>query len=148
MADTESIRLDDKERDELLGNGGTGVISFSAGVEESPYTLPVSYGYDAAETAFYFRLAERDDRRERLHRRPVSFVTHRQVDDHWQSVVATGRLQETTDEGIATETLEGLERVSIPFVDIFGEPMSDVKFAFYRLLPEDLEARTETPSES
>ena len=147
MADTESVRLDDGERDQLLGNGGTGVISFATGTEEYPYSIPVSYGYDAAETAFYFRLAERHEDRKRLHRRPVSFVTYGQADGQWQSVVAAGRLQETTDEGIATATLEGLERVSIPFVDIFGEPMGDVNFAFYRLLPEELEARQEVVSE-
>lgn len=147
MADKESVRLGDEERDELLGSGGTGVISFSTEVEEYPYTLPVSYGYDAAETAFYFRLAERDENREQLHQRPVSFVTHTQEGGQWQSVVAAGRLQSTTEEGIETATLEGLERVSIPFVDIFGEPMGNVNFAFYRLLPEELEARKEAPSE-
>ena len=147
MVDTESIRLGDEERDQLLGNGGTGVISFSTGTGEFPYTIPVSYGYDAAETTFYFRLAERDEDKERLHQRPVSFVTHSQVDGQWRSVVAAGSLQETTDESIATETLAGLERVSIPFVDIFGEPMGDVNFAFYRLVPAELAARTEAPSE-
>lgn len=148
MADTEPIRLGDEERDELLGTGGTGVLSFSTGVDEPPYTIPVSYGYDAAETAFYFRLAERDEDRQQLHRRSISFVTHEQRDGKWRSVVATGQLQETTDEGIATETLEGLERVSIPFVDIFGEPMGDVTFAFYRLLPDDLEGRKEASPDS
>jgi len=147
MADKEAIRLGDEERDQLLGTGGTGVISFATGTGEFPYTIPVSYGYDAAETTFYFRLAERDEDKERLHQRPVSFVTHSQVDGQWQSVVAAGNLRETTDEAIATETLEGLERVSIPFVDIFGEPMGDVNFEFYRLRPAELDGRKEAPSE-
>lgn len=35
------------ERDEFLGRGGVGVISLSTPGDDSPHTIPVSYGYDA-----------------------------------------------------------------------------------------------------
>ena len=147
MTETNSIQLSDDERDELLGNGGTGVISFSTATDEYPYALPVSYGYDQAEGTFYFRLTEGEKTKEELHRRLTSFVTYREIDDTWQSVVAVGQLQETTEDEIATRTLQGLERVSIPYVDIFGMPMGDVEFTFYLLDPAEITGRKEQPTD-
>ena len=145
MTDTESIELDDDARDELLGNGGTGVISLSTAADDAPHSLPVSYGYDATAETFYFRLAtDGDSEKGELADRPVSFVTYDQTDDEWQSVVAAGVLESTANEEIATETLAGLERVTIPYVDIFGEPLEDVSFEFYRLDPASLTARQES----
>lgn len=145
MSDTEIVRLDDDERDELLGTGGTGVLSLSTPEAESPHSFPVSYGYDETEETFYFRLAmESDSEKGELTERPVAFVTYHQTDDEWQSVVAKGVLESTGDEDIATDTLAGLERVTIPYVDIFGEPLEDVSFEFYRLAPTTLTGRKET----
>jgi nitroimidazol reductase NimA-like FMN-containing flavoprotein (pyridoxamine 5'-phosphate oxidase superfamily) len=140
------IQLGDDERDEFLGTGGTGVLSFSVGAEDPPHSVPVSYGYDATDEAFYFRLAtgvdsEKGDPADRA----VSFVTYGQREDRWNSVVATGRLVPTTDEDVALETLQGLERVHIPFVEIFGTPPEAIDFEFYRLDPTSLTARTEQP---
>jgi nitroimidazol reductase NimA-like FMN-containing flavoprotein (pyridoxamine 5'-phosphate oxidase superfamily) len=138
--------MDAAARDEFLGDGGTGVLSYARGADEPPYSVPVSYGYDAAEETFYFRLAasatgEKAD----LPGRPVSFVTHGET-DRWRSVVASGRLESTTKEGIATESLAGLERVHIPLFDVFDRPPGEVPFEFYRLAPDELTARVETPT--
>jgi len=147
MADKNSVRLDADERDTLLGTGGTGVLSLSISGEESPHSIPVSYGYDASAETFYFRLAAgRDSQKGELNGRAVTFVAYQQPEDLWQSVVAQGSLESTTDEDIAIDTLAGLERVSIPFVDIFGKPTADVTFEFYRLEPEELTARKENPT--
>ena len=45
---------------------------------------------------------------------------------------------------MATESLEGLQRVNIPLVDIFGRPTKDVPFGFYRLAPDEITARKES----
>jgi hypothetical protein len=145
MTVPDSVAMADDERDEFLGNGGTGVISFPTDSGEAPHSIPVSYGYDATDETFYFRLAVGEDRQKGdLVDRPISFVTYGTVDEAWRSVVADGRLEETTDDSIATETLEGLERVRIPLVDIFGKPPADISFEFYRLVPESLTARKES----
>jgi nitroimidazol reductase NimA-like FMN-containing flavoprotein (pyridoxamine 5'-phosphate oxidase superfamily) len=145
MTVPDSVAMDDDERDAFLGDGGTGVISFPTDGDEAPHSIPVSYGYDTAEETFYFRLAAGEGREKSdLLDRSVSFVTYGTTDGTWQSVVAEGRLEETTDASIATETLEGLERVRIPLVDIFGQPPADVPFKFYRLAPESLTARKES----
>jgi nitroimidazol reductase NimA-like FMN-containing flavoprotein (pyridoxamine 5'-phosphate oxidase superfamily) len=143
MDDSSTVALDADDRDAFLGRGGTGVISFATDEAGPPHAVPVSYGYDAVDEAFYFRLAvdgEKDD----VEGRAVSFVVHGETDDGWQSVVAEGTLTSTTDADVATAALEGLQRVEIPYVDIFGRPMKDVDFAFVRLDPDEFTARGET----
>jgi nitroimidazol reductase NimA-like FMN-containing flavoprotein (pyridoxamine 5'-phosphate oxidase superfamily) len=144
MADTTPTAMSETERDAFLGTGGTGVLSFPR-PDGAPHALPVSYGYDADGESFYFRLAvPSDSEKAGLLDRPVSFVVHGETETGWHSVIATGRLEETTDEAVATETLQGLRNVRIPLVDIFGSPPGDVPFQFYRLAPEELTARKET----
>lgn len=135
------------DRDEFLGTGGTGVLSLSAPADEPPHAVPVSYGYDATDGAFYFRLAVRpDSEKGDLADRPVTFVTYGESGDGWRSVVASGRLAATTEESIAIESLEGLERVDLQYVDIFGQPLRTVTFEFYRLTPDEIGARQESSS--
>jgi hypothetical protein len=139
--------MDEEECDAFLGIGGTGVISFGRAGEEPPHSVPVSYGYHADEGTFYFRLAVgADSDKADAVGRPVTFVVYRREDERWRSVVAKGRLEETTEESIATETLRGLDQVHIPLVDIFGRPARDVPFEFYRLVPEELTGRKESRS--
>ena len=145
MSPTESIEMDEHERDEFLGTGGTGVIAFSAPDDGSPHAVPVSYGYDAVEATFYFRLAVGpDSRKGDVEERSVSFVTHGVDEGTWRSVVAEGRLERTTDESIANETLQGLDRVRIPLFDVFDRPAGQVPFEFYRLVPDELTGRKES----
>ena len=132
------------ERDAFLGSGGTGVLSLSSGTDTSPYAVPVSYGHDSATGTFYFRLAiGADSEKGELADRPATFVTYDQPEDRWQSVVAEGRLEPTTRESIANETLEGLRNVELQYVDIFDQPLETVSFEFYRLVPERIGARKE-----
>ena len=137
-------QLSEEDRDEFLGNSGTGVLSLSTASDESPHSLPVSYGYDPVESMFYFRVASGpDSEKGELAGRAVSFVTYDQVDGRWISVVAKGTLRETTDNSISLEALEGMERVHIPLVDIFGQPPGTVEFEFYQLDPDVLTSRSE-----
>lgn len=140
------MELDAEKRDALLGRGGTGVISFATDEETPPHSVPISYGYDAENTTFYFRLAIGEDHaKSAFVDRPVTFVVHGEENDRWESVVATGRLETTDTEGIETETLDGLDRVHIPLVDIFDAPARTVSFEFVRLVPENLTGRKESP---
>mgnify|MGYP000249885862 CR=1 FL=1 len=145
MSDTESVAMGADERDGFLGTGGTGVISFPSSDDESPHSVPVSYGYDRSETTFYFRLAVGPDSdKGDVAGRHVTFVIYGQQDENWQSVVAKGQLEETTEASIATDSLEGLRQVHIPLVDIFGRPVKDVPFEFYRLVPDEMTSRKES----
>ncbi|MFB6160513.1 MAG: pyridoxamine 5'-phosphate oxidase family protein [Haloferacaceae archaeon] len=145
MDDPDSTAMDAEERDERLGTGGTGVIAFAGSHTDPPHAVPVSYGYDEGDATFYFRLAVgSDSEKAAVVDNPVTFVTYGQADGAWWSVVARGRLQGTTDEAVAMDALEGLRRVHIPLVDIFGRPPKDVPFEFYRLAADEVTARTES----
>lgn len=150
MSAPDAVVMDEAERDEFLGSGGVGTLSFATDEDDAgpPHSVPVSYGYDEQEAVFYFRLAVgSDSEKPPLGGRPVTFVTYDTVDGDWQSVVAAGELEATTDAGIATETLDGLSRVGIPLVDVFGQPTADVQFEFYRLAPTTLTGRKESSPE-
>ncbi|WP_226013444.1 pyridoxamine 5'-phosphate oxidase family protein [Halomicrobium salinisoli] len=143
MPEDTPIEMDEEERDEFLGNGGTGVLSLSTPDDDPPHAVPVSYGYDQTESTFYFRLAAGESKGD-LDGRPVVFVVHGDGDDRWRSVVARGHLEDVDNEDIATETLDGLDHVDIPLVDIFHAPTREVDFEFHRLVPDELTARIES----
>lgn len=151
MDDTRSVRMDEESRDEFLGGGGTGVISFAPDeADTAPYSVPVSYGYDAETGTFYFRLAvgpdvEKADFVER--RTPVSFVAYGTVDGQWRSVVVTGRLEAVGEAAIDSEVVEGMRRVEIPLVDVFERHPREVEFGFFRLDPDDISGKRETRTE-
>ncbi len=144
---SQELRLTESERDGFLNRVDTGVLSLGTPMEEFPHSVPVSFGYDAVESSFYFRIADLPpETKGELDDRPVSFVTYDNDSEMegYVSVVAQGRLERTTKDDIATETLAGLDRVTIPFVDIFGERPADIEFSFYRLVPETLTGRKES----
>jgi nitroimidazol reductase NimA-like FMN-containing flavoprotein (pyridoxamine 5'-phosphate oxidase superfamily) len=147
MSNENPVEMSDEERDEFLGNSGTGVISLDTTDGTPPHSVPISYGYDASASTFYFRIAAGSDSEKRdLPGRAVTFVAYGQSDDRWRSVVAQGSLESTTEESIAAETLEGLARTHIPIVDIFGRSPRTVAFEFYRLNPERITGRKEASS--
>ena len=149
MTDSSAVDLDRDEVDAFLGTGGTGVLSFAAGVDQPPYAMPVSYGYDATDRTFYLRLGFVDgsDKRSYVEEdRPVSLTVHDETEDSgWHSVVATGSLEEVTDADIGSNAMQGLGRVEIPLLDIFERPDEEVGFRFFRLDPDTLSGRGEHP---
>jgi len=145
-----AIQLSDSEINEFLDRVDTGVLSLSTPVDEPPHSVPVSFGYNAEQTVFYFRIADLPpETKGELEGRAVSFVTYDEDEsvDGYVSVVAEGTLESTTRSDIATEALAGFEGVTIPFVDIFGQPPAEVDFSFYRLVPTTLTGRKEVPTE-
>jgi len=141
--------MSEDERDEFLGRGGTGVISFSTAPDEPPFLLPVSYGYDGSLGQFYFKLAfPPDSSKADAVDEPVSFASHAQTDDGWRSVVATGTLEEVTDLPTESLAIQGMWAVEIPNVDIFERPRDDVTFRDFRLVPARLTGRKEAQTES
>lgn len=145
MTESASVEIEEEERDALLGTGGTGVLSFGTADGAPPHAIPVSYGYDPDESVFYFRLATgADSAKGEPADRPVTFVVYGTDGGDWHSVVATGRLESADEEGVATESLSGLERVHIPLVDIFEQPVRAITFDFFRLVPDELTGRKES----
>ena len=151
MVDTGAVEMDEEERAELLETGGTGVLSVSASETDPPYSIPVSYGYDPVDEVFFFRLAFQPDSEKVAvveNDSPASFVTFEETDAGWQSVVATGTLEEIEESDTPTVALDELQRVHIPLVDVFGAHTRTVTFRFFRLDPDELTGRKETQVEN
>lgn len=150
MEDIRSVRMGDDERDEFLGRGGTGVISFGTAGEDPPYSRPVSYGYDAVTGTFYFRLAvgpEDAGKSDLLAEgRTISFVTYDETERGWRSVVVTGRLEEITKSALDPDVAEAMERVAIPFVDVYDSHPLTLEFRFFRLTPDEATGQKEAES--
>jgi nitroimidazol reductase NimA-like FMN-containing flavoprotein (pyridoxamine 5'-phosphate oxidase superfamily) len=145
MADISSVEMDDEALAEFLAPGGTGVLSFSTGTDEPPYAIPVSYGYDGTGGRFFFRLAFPDGSgKVDVVESPVTFVTHRQPDGRWRSAIATGTLEEVTDDDYDFTTLAGTWAVELPLVEMFERPTREVTFRYFRLVPDELTGREET----
>ncbi|MFC7080600.1 pyridoxamine 5'-phosphate oxidase family protein [Halorussus caseinilyticus] len=141
------VQLTEQERDEFLGTGGTGTLSFATDETEPPFSLPVSYGYDADAGSFYFRLAFPENSGKRsVVDHPVTFVTHDRTDRGWRSVVATGELEDVTDRDYDSAAVQGMWAVDIPKVDVFEDPPEEVSFRQFRLVPERLTGRKEVES--
>lgn len=148
MNEHSPAEMDGDERDEFLGTGGTGVISFSTDEDEPPHSVPVSYGYDATESTFYFRVSVGpDSEKGELAARPASFVVFQHDEDRWRSVVAKGRLEDISEDSVGTDALAGIQRVDIPLVDMFDVPTREVPFEFVRLVPDELTGRVESSTE-
>ncbi|WP_255190954.1 pyridoxamine 5'-phosphate oxidase family protein [Natronobeatus ordinarius] len=138
------LQLPKDELDDFLGDGGTGILSFSTPGDEPPITVPVSYGYFADAERFYFRLAITDEsEKASVVDRPVSFVTFEETDEGWKSVVATGSLEEVDELPYESAVVQGLWAVQMPRVDIFERPRDEVPFVDFCLDPDNLTGRTE-----
>jgi nitroimidazol reductase NimA-like FMN-containing flavoprotein (pyridoxamine 5'-phosphate oxidase superfamily) len=144
MEDSDPHQLDVSERDAVLGDGGVGVLAFATSNGDAPHTLPVSYGYDAANAALYFRLAVGGDSgKSDLVDSPVSFTVHREGEEGYESVVAQGRLDSIEAADVAGDILDGLSRVQIPLLDVFERRPRETEFAFFRLNATDATGKRE-----
>ncbi|WP_158056119.1 pyridoxamine 5'-phosphate oxidase family protein [Halorussus halophilus] len=146
MGDIRSVQMSDEERDEFLERGGTGVVSFPRASDEPPHSIPVSYGYEVDNGHFYFRLAfgPDSDKSELIDEEtPVSFVTYDQTETGWQSVVATGKLDEVPEDELDKSISEAMRQVEIPLVDVFERRPQEVTFRFFQLVPDELTGRKE-----
>lgn len=120
MSNTTANELAETERDARLGTGGTGVLSFCPLDNNPPHSVPVSYGYETTDPAFYFGLsAAPESAKARLLPCAVTFVVHGRTDGNWWSVVAKGELTETTQSEISTETLRGIQHTHTSILTTF-----------------------------
>jgi hypothetical protein len=147
MEDVRSVRMSHEERNEFLGHGGTGTMSVDTPGDEPPYSRPVSYGYDPETGSFYFRFAVGPDVAGKADVVDddvvISFVTYDETDTGWQSVVATGRLEEITRSALDPAVADAMERVAIPFVDVYDSHPLTLEFRFFRLSPDEVTGKRE-----
>ncbi len=142
------LQMSDDEVADFLGRGGTGVLSFAAGSDEPPVSIPVSYGYNADEGLLYYQLSTpQDSRKSDFIDQPVSFVVYSKTDSRWESVIATGTLDDIEEKQYESSAVQGMWAIQIPRVDIFERPRKEITFHFFSLDPDTLTGRKEVPSD-
>lgn len=128
--------MTDAEIRDLLGDGGTGVLSFATAEGKAPFSIPVSYGYDGDSAQFYYELSMLPDSGKiGISESPVTFVDHDETAAGWRSVVATEELERVSDQPYESTVVQGTWAVDIPRVDVFDRPPEDVTFQTFRLVP-------------
>ncbi|MFC6722288.1 pyridoxamine 5'-phosphate oxidase family protein [Halobacteriaceae archaeon SHR40] len=132
------------EVDDFLSNTETGVISLAQ--EDDPYSLPISYGYDADAGIFYMRLVSTPDSQKRafLGSEPqVRLVVYDENDDGtlYRSVVAAGVLDEIDPTEMSIEEIEQYGETRRPLFEIWGAEKDELDIQLYRLDPSELTGR-------
>lgn len=124
---------------EFLGRHETGVLSLAR--KDEPYSIPISYGYDAQANRFFFRLVSTPDSEKRafLSATPAArFVVYEEEDDIYQSAVATGDLEEIPREDLTVEHVEQYGSSKRPLFEIWGQSKAELDVELYVLEPDDI----------
>jgi nitroimidazol reductase NimA-like FMN-containing flavoprotein (pyridoxamine 5'-phosphate oxidase superfamily) len=132
------------EIDSFLSNHETGVLSLAKA--ESPYAIPISYGYDASTRTFYVRLvsAPESEKRAFLDSEPEArIVVYDENDDgtQYESVVASGALEEIDPDTLSVEQIEQYGRAKRPLFEIWGQERDDLNIQLYEFEPSELSGR-------
>lgn len=132
------------EIDDFLSNTETGVISLAR--EDEPYSLPISYGYDADSGTFYMRLVStpNSQKREFLGSEPhVRLVVYDENSDgtRYRSVVAAGILDEIEPTEMSVEEIEQYGETRRPLFEIWGRDKEELDIQLYRFEPTELTGR-------
>lgn len=133
--------------DEFLGRMETGVLSLARGDE--PYSIPISFGYDASDRSFYVRLVSTPESRKRefLDSTPeVRLVAYDENEDAtvYRSIVASGRLEEVDPESLSVEDIEQYGEARRPLFEIWGQGKDRLDIKLYKLQPTELSGRHTT----
>lgn len=141
--------MSDREIDSFLDSNGWGVLAFAG---ETPYAIPMSYGYDVDDRILYMHIGgyEGSEKLTRLDQsKRVSFVVSRyERADRWRSVVVDGTLSKLSSDAVDDRTiLDAFARADLASIDIFVRDLETVSFDWYVLEPEAISGRRSESNE-
>lgn len=144
MTLAQETEMTPSEIDSFLSNHETGVLSLARA--ESPYAIPVSYGYDAGTRTFYFRLVSTPESEKRafLDSEPeAKVVVYDESDDGalYESVVAAGELEEVDPDALSVEQIEQYGSAKRPLFEIWGQERDGLEIQLYEFDPAELSGR-------
>lgn len=136
--------MTESEIDDFLGEHETGVLSLAQG--EQPYSIPISYGYDASERTFFMRLVstpESEKRRFLASSPHARLVVYDETGDKttYRSAVAVGLLEEIPPEELTVERIEQYGAAKRPLFEIWGKSKQDLDIQLYEFEPTTLSGR-------
>ncbi|MFD1563741.1 pyridoxamine 5'-phosphate oxidase family protein [Haloarchaeobius amylolyticus] len=142
MAIEQETEMTDAEIDDFLSRHETGVLSLARG--NKPYAIPISYGYDDDERAFYMRLVStpESEKRQFLESSPQGrLVVYDEADSSYRSVIATGTLESIDPAALTPEEIAQYGEAKRPLFELWAEGKEDLRIELYRLEPATLNGR-------
>lgn len=126
--------MDGIEITEFLEDHMAGVLGLAAGDEA--YAIPVSFTYRPEDTACYFRFGYGPESRKQAFLEATdwaTFVVYELGEAGWESVLVEGELTLLSEGEADTELVESINRLRIPYFDVFERPHEDLEFVIGRL---------------
>ncbi|WP_070364238.1 pyridoxamine 5'-phosphate oxidase family protein [Halodesulfurarchaeum formicicum] len=144
----EPVTMSDAEIDAVLDNSSLGILAFDG---ESPYAIPMSFGYDTDRRDCYLQLGvfEGSEKLERLQESPTVSLVVMQYErpDRWRSVILTGELSKLSAAEVdSRDVISVFANAKLASVDVFSMDPADVEFAWYRLDPSTMSGRKSNDS--
>lgn len=146
MALAEETEMTADEIDAFLSRHETGVLALAGEETESPYAIPVSYGYDADARSFYMRLVStpESEKRQFLASSPdARLVVYEETDggETYRSVVAVGSLEEIDPSELTASHIEQYGETKRPLFEIWGDSKENLDIKLYEFDPSELSGR-------
>lgn len=142
MAINTESQMTDADIDEFLATHETGVLALAR--EDEPYAIPISYGYDGTNRTFYMRLVStpESEKRAYLASSPSArLVVYDGTERAYESVVATGRLEDIPPSELTVEHIEQYGQAKRPLFEIWADSKQDLDIELYEFEPETLSGR-------
>jgi len=144
MSLAQETEMSSSEIDDFLSDTETGVLSLA--MDDEPYSIPISYGYDAASTQFYLRLVSTpgSEKRQFLSSSPQCRLVVYDEDaegTQYRSVIATGTLEQIDPGAMSVEQIEQYGEARRPLFEIWGQGKDELDIKLYTLSPEELSGR-------
>ncbi|EMA62366.1 pyridoxamine 5'-phosphate oxidase family protein [Halorubrum kocurii] len=147
MATRSEVEMSDAEVDAFLSQHETGVLSLARG--ETPYAIPISYGFDAESRTVFLRLVSTPDSEKRnfLASDPKARVVLYDEDgegdrEEYASVVGVGTLYRVALDDLTPETIAQYGETHRPLFEIWADGKEELDIELYRFEPERLTGRT------
>ncbi|WP_435074784.1 pyridoxamine 5'-phosphate oxidase family protein [Halorubrum sp. HHNYT27] len=143
MAMNSEVEMTDAEVDAFLSRHETGVLSLAR--EETPYAIPISYGFDEESRDAFLRLVSTPDseKREFLASSPKArIVVYEENGDAYGSVVGVGTLRRVDLDELTPETISQYGETRRPLFEIWADGKPDLDINLYRFVPDRLTGRT------
>lgn len=112
--------------------------------ENEPYSIPISYGYNATTRRFYLRLVSMPESEKR--RFPVSNSIARLVvlegdDDMYRSVIASGTLESIPRKALSVEHIRQYGEAKRPLFEVWEESRKVLDVELFHLNSDSLDGR-------
>lgn len=144
MSLAQETEMSAAEIDDFLSSHETGVLSLAR--DNEPYSIPISYGYDAESRSFYLRLVSTPEskKREFLSSNPgARIVVYDENDDgtRYRSVLASGEIEKIDPGELSVEDIEQYGEARRPLFEIWGSGKDELEIELYRLSSPELSGR-------